>query len=194
MAIGHQRQHGAGPVVVGVALILIFASAVTVAAAVAPGSAPSAAAPGAAGVHPCRPDQVTAAAGPSAPGASPAGVVVQLRDVTGRSCSLRGTPEVTISAPAGGVVPSHALPPSEGGAAVVLRPGSGGAPGTPAVVGITWSGWGCAGGSYSLGVRFAGWSHPVTALYDATVATSGARCAGAGTSAVLVGPVGPYGG
>lgn len=197
MAIGHQRQHGAGPVVVGVALIVIFASAVTVAAAVAPGPSPSAAAPGAAGVHRCRPDQVRAAAGPSTRGgAATSGVVVRLRDVAGQPCSLRGTPEVSITA-ARGAVPRHARPPRSGGDAVVLRSGSAGAHGSTAEVGVTWTGWGCASSPYTLGVRFAGWSHPVTTPYAATsgaAGSSGARCAGAGSRAVVVGPVGWTGG
>lgn len=124
-------------------------------------------------------DPVTALAG-----------AVLLRNVTDRACTLQGAPLVTVSASGGGAVPVvEQRTASRRAAAVVLGPGSPSGPGSAVGVSVTWSDWSCAPGSFSLGVRFAGWSRAVEAPYGTTAGYTGTPCTSSGSQTLYVGPV-----
>lgn len=175
------------------AMAAAFAAASAVAQpAGAAGRQPAVAAPqGAAkgrGVLPCRPSAVAATLDLGSTGGSftsPAGAVV-FRDVSTGACTLEGAPKVAAVAAGGSAidlyelesVPRHGVP-------VVLTPGGSG---TTAAASITWSYWACAAGSYSLTVRFGGWSGGIRVPSATANGYAGAPCTGTGQT-VYVGAV-----
>jgi hypothetical protein len=140
----------------------------------------------------CTPGDLSASLALSVQGTTLAGAVI-FSDTGHGACTLRGTPAVTATATGGGVVDvveqRAAVRRTE---PVVLAPGghgNGGPAGTLAGVSVTWSEWRCTPGSFSLDVRFPGWSRPVVAPYGTPAAGGAAACTASGPQTLYVGPV-----
>jgi hypothetical protein len=110
---------------------------------------------------------------------SPAGAVL-FHNTSGTACSLRGVPTVGVLTPAGqriAVYQRSSTPRRPVGA--VLQPSSNG---KAAGSSLTWSSWSCRAGSFSLTIRFSGWSTSVPATWTSAVGYVGAPCAVTGAT------------
>jgi hypothetical protein len=109
----------------------------------------------------------------SAPTA-PAGAVL-FHNISPTACSLRGVPIVGVLNAGGqrlsvyerASTPRSAVP-------AVLQPSS---TGSPAGSSLTWSSWSCPEGSFSLTIRFPGWSTSVPASWGSVAGYAGTPCA-----------------
>ncbi len=89
-----------------------------------------------------------------------AGAVV-FRDTATIPCSLTGVPSVRVLAPDGSAISTYAATGPARIVPVVLTPAAPAGTGHQAAASITFSAWQCALGSFSLTVRFPGWSSSV---------------------------------
>ncbi|HEY2562209.1 MAG TPA: hypothetical protein VGI44_00785 [Acidimicrobiales bacterium] len=114
----------------------------------------------------------------SAPTA-PAGAVL-FHNISSTACSLQGVPTVGVLN-AGGQRLSVYEPASVPRSAVpaVLQPSS---TGSQAGSSLTWSSWSCPEGSFSLAIRFPGWSTSVPASWGSVAGYSGTPCAVTGAT------------
>jgi hypothetical protein len=114
----------------------------------------------------------------SAPTA-PAGAVL-FHNISATACSLRGVPTVGVLNAGGqrlsvyerASMPHSAVP-------AVLQPSS---TGSQAGSSLTWSSWSCPEGSFSLTIRFPGWSTSVPASWGSVAGYSGTPCAVTGAT------------
>jgi hypothetical protein len=138
-------------------------------------------------VAPCAPTQITTALELLTLGklpTSPAGAVL-FHNTSGTACSLRGVPTVGVVNQAGqriAVFQRSSTPRRP--VAAVLRPSSSG---QAAGSSLTWSSWSCSPGSYTLTIRFPGWSTSVPATWGSIPPPDG-PCAVTGAT-IYVGPV-----
>ncbi len=118
-----------------------------------------------------------------------AGAVV-FANGSGRACTLRGVPKVSVVSPSGqalGVYQESSVPHTA--RPVTLARSSSTAPRPDAAVSITWSAWSCARGSFALDIHFAGWRGPMTVPWVPTAgAAAPATCSGSHET-IFVGPV-----
>jgi hypothetical protein len=141
--------------------------------------------------QPCSPSQVAGALDLGSVGGSstsPAGAML-FRAISGAPCTLMGAPSVSATTASGTPVPlfeKTSVPrhPQRVFLGVGTKQG--------AAASVTWSFWGCKPGSYSLQVRFAHWSSPITLSPGATPGYSGAPCTSTDET-VYVGAVAPRG-
>lgn len=135
------------------------------------GSGPAAGSGGGARTRACTQRQIVATAqlavvsksSTSVPGA------VELRNSSSTRCTLIGVPAVGIVDTSGRVVPTFQAPtrPSAG-KPVSLSPSRS----PTAAFSITWSNWSCPAGSFSITVRFAGWTQSRTAPTGSATTTA----------------------
>jgi hypothetical protein len=135
----------------------------------------------------CAPTQITTALELLTLGklpTSPAGAVL-FHNTSGTACSLRGVPTVGVLNQAGQriVVYQRSSTPHRPQAAVLQPSSSGKAAGSS----LTWSSWSCSPGSYTLTIRFPGWSTSVAATWGSIPPPNG-PCAVTGAT-IYVGPV-----
>lgn len=134
----------------------------------------------------CRPKALSGSLDLASSGGSataPAGALL-LRNDSSSACTLDGVPTTTVLSSGGSAidlyehksVPHHLAPVALG-------------PGRTAGASITWSEWTCPAGSYSLEVRFAGWSSAVD-VQTGPPGYAGTACTSVGET-VYVGPVTP---
>jgi hypothetical protein len=138
----------------------------------------------------CAPAAVTATVQYTTIGGSataPAGAVVFV-NTSNSPCSLHGVPTVQLVGGDGQVIPTFQAPssPANAGTAVLASNSSPGLHGSMAASSVTWSSLTCVAGSYSLAVRFPGWSTSVPA--GSTAGYSGPACTEADQT-VYVSPV-----
>ena len=114
-----------------------------------------------------------------------AGAVV-FSDTGGTPCALHGVPQVRVVLTDGQTIPIYQAPaPAPGGTAVLT-------PTAPAASSITFSSWTCDTTSFSLTVRFPGWTSSVPAAANATSGTNTTTPCSATTETgqtVYLGPV-----
>lgn len=116
---------------------------------------------------------------------SPAGAVL-FHDTSGTACSLRGVPTVGVLNAAGLRIPVYQRSSTSLRAvAAVLQPSSSG---KAAGSSLTWSAWSCQPGSFSLTIRFPGWSTSVPGSWTSGTSNPGAPCTVTGAT-LYVGPV-----
>jgi len=95
-------------------------------------------------------------------GSSLAGALL-FRNTGSTACALRGVPRVRVVSSGGGAIPTYEAPDFPLRLPTAVLP-AGAAPGSSqAGSSITFSSWTCAVGSFSLTVRFAGWTTSVPA-------------------------------
>jgi hypothetical protein len=121
------------------------------------------------GVAACLASQVSASVDFTKFGGTSSSVAgaVLFRDSGGTSCSLRGVPQVQVVSSGGQAIPTYQAPDfTPHPAAAVLSPadvtGS-----TEGASSFTISSWACPVGSFSLTVRFAGWTTSIPATSGA---------------------------
>jgi hypothetical protein len=125
----------------------------------------------------CTPSQISTSvvlyALGSAPSA-PAGAVL-FHNISGTGCSLRGVPTVGVLDASGQriAVYQRSSTPRRAVAAVLQPSSTGKAAGSS----LTWSSWSCKEGSFSLTIRFPGWSTSVPATWGSVAGYSGTPCA-----------------
>lgn len=94
-----------------------------------------------------------------------AGAVV-FSDTSSAPCALHGVPQVRVVLTNGQTIPIYQAPaPAPGGSAVLT-------PTATAASSITFSSWTCETKSFSLAVRFAGWTSSVPAAANASSGTN----------------------
>jgi hypothetical protein len=94
-----------------------------------------------------------------------AGAVV-FSDTAGTACALHGVPQVRVLLANGQTIPIYQAPaPAPGGSAILT-------PTNTAASSITFSSWTCETKSFSLTVRFAGWTSSVPAAPNASSGTN----------------------
>jgi hypothetical protein len=115
---------------------------------------------------------------------SPAGAVL-FHNTSGTACSLRGVPTVGVLNQAGQriAVYQRSSTPRRPVAAVLQPSSSGKAAGSS----VTWSSWSCPEGSYTLTIRFPGWSTSTPVTWGSIPPPDGA-CAATGAT-IYVSPV-----
>jgi hypothetical protein len=136
----------------------------------------------------CTPGAVTATVQYTTIGGSataPAGAVVFVNK-SNSACALHGVPTVQLVGSDGQVIPTFQAPSSPAKAGTAVLPPDVGLHGSAGASSVTWSSLTCVAGSYSLAVRFPGWSTSVPA--GSTAGYSGAPCAAADQT-VYVSPV-----
>lgn len=124
---------------------------------------------------------------------APAGAI-EFKNVSTKACTLQGVPQVQMVTADGQAL--HLYEEAIGGSgakSVALAPGHTGAKGALAASSVTWSELTCGVGSFSLSVRFTGWSSALVAPYGSITGFSGTPCAPSGDQTVYVGPVGRSG-
>jgi hypothetical protein len=147
---------------------------------------------GASGVPSCGPGALTASlevTGEGSTSTSLAGSIV-FHDTSARACTLQGVPRVVMVTAGGQAV--HLFEEAvgaTGAASVRLVPRSSGDGGTLAAASITWSDLTCGVGSFTVSVRFAGWSTPLRASDGLGAGSSTAPCTLSKDQTVYVGPV-----
>jgi len=171
-------------------LFLLTPASASAAAASAPG--PSAAATWSVAqktpVAPCTPSQISTSVELYTLGKSPtapAGAVL-FHNTSATACSLRGVPTVGVLNATGQriVVYQRSSTPRRPVAAVLQPSSSGKAAGSS----LTWSAWSCPAGSFSLTIRFSGWSTSVPASWTSGISNPGAPCTVTGAT-LYVSPV-----
>jgi len=124
---------------------------------------------------------------------APAGAI-EFKNMSTKACTLQGVPQVKMVAADGQAL--HVYEEAVGGSGarpVALAPGHTGGKGALAAASVTWSELTCGVGSFSLSVRFTGWTGALVAPYGSTTGFSGTPCAPSGDQTVYVGPVGRSG-
>jgi hypothetical protein len=118
-----------------------------------------------------------------------AGAVV-FANGSGRACTLRGVPRVSVVSPSGqalGVYQESSVPHTV--RPVTLARSGSTAPRPDAAVSITWSAWSCARGTFTLDIHFAGWRGSMTVPWTPIAgAPAPAACSGS-QETIFVGPV-----
>jgi hypothetical protein len=173
--------------VIGSALLLAACSSPTPKASTTTTSGPTTTVVHAAA---CTPAALTATVQYTTIGGSataPAGAVVFVNTSTS-PCALHGVPTVQLVGGDGQVIPTFQAPssPAKAGTAVLASDSSPSLHGSMAASSVTWSSLTCLAGSYSLAVRFPGWSASVPA--GSTAGYKGPPCAAADQT-VYVSPV-----
>jgi hypothetical protein len=138
----------------------------------------------------CSPSSVTASVDYTTFGGSataPAGAVV-FTDTASSSCSLRGVPTVQLVGADNQVIPTFEAPATPSHAVTAVLTPKDLLPGKEAASSVTWSSLTCKAGSFSLAIRFPGWSSSVAA--GSTAGYSGPPCTAPGQT-VYVSPVEP---
>jgi Protein of unknown function (DUF4232) len=116
---------------------------------------------------------------------SPAGAVL-FHNTSGTACSLRGVPTVgVLDATGQRIAVYQRSSSSRRPVAAVLQPSSSG---KAAGSSLTWSAWSCPEGSFSLTVRFPGWTTSLPASWGSVAGYTGLACAVTGAT-LYVGPV-----
>jgi hypothetical protein len=110
---------------------------------------------------------------------SVAGAVV-FKDTGTSPCSLQGEPHVQVSSSDGSAISTYQAPGPTDTAAAVLTPSAGS--GAQAASSITFSDWMCKVGTFSLSVRFPGWSSALPAGTGAGSTTSTTSAGAVGTT------------
>jgi hypothetical protein len=101
---------------------------------------------------------------------------VLFRDTGATACSLHGVPQVQVVAPDGQPISTYQAPgPVQTTTAVVTPPAPSGT-GAEGASSITFSSWTCLVGSFSLTVRFPGWTAPVPALSGSSTGNTPPPC------------------
>jgi Protein of unknown function (DUF4232) len=110
---------------------------------------------------------------------APAGAVL-FHNTSRTACSLRGVPTVGVLDASGQriAVYQRSSTPRRPVAAVLQPSSSGKAAGSS----LTWSSWSCPEGSFSLTIRFPGWSTSVAAAWGVVAGYSGSPCAVTGAT------------
>lgn len=139
-------------------------------------------------VSACAPSQISTSVQLYALGSSPsapAGAVL-FHNTSGTACSLRGVPTVAVLDASGQriAVYQRSSTPRRAVSAVLQPSSAGKAAGSS----LTWSAWSCPEGSFSMTIRFPGWSTSVPAAWGSVAGYSGAPCAVTGAT-VYVSPV-----
>jgi hypothetical protein len=139
-------------------------------------------------VAPCTPSQISTSVELYTLGKSPtapAGAVL-FHNTSATACSLRGVPTVGVLNATGQriVVYQRSSTPRRPAAAVLQPSSSGKAAGSS----LTWSAWSCPAGSFSLTIRFSGWSTSVPASWTSGISNPGAPCTVTGAT-LYVSPV-----
>jgi len=172
---------------------VVTAVLASLAATVAPLAAPAGArgASGAAAPK-CEPSALSASlaiTGVGSDSTSLAGTIA-FENMTAKACTLQGVPQVEMVGADGQVLHLFEEAVGESGAKpVVVAPGHTGGKGAAVGASVTWSELTCGVGSFSLSVRFTGWSSALVAPYGSTTDFSGTPCAPSGEQTVYVGPV-----
>jgi Protein of unknown function (DUF4232) len=144
----------------------------------------------------CEPSALSASLDLTAVGSdstAPAGAI-EFKNMSTKACALQGVPQVQMVGADGQTL--HLYEEAVGGSGarpVVLAPGHTGGKGALAASSVTWSELTCGVGSFSLSVRFTGWSSALVAPYGSTTDFSGTPCAPSGDQTVYVGTVGRSG-
>jgi hypothetical protein len=122
---------------------------------------------------------------------APAGALL-LHNTSAAACSLTGVPDVQVVNAGGQPIAVHEQPSvaTDAVPAVLAPQGSAGGSGRSAVAGssLTWSSWTCTAGTYSLTVRFPGWTSSVPAPPPTTAPADAPVCAPTDQT-IYVGPV-----
>ncbi|HEX3567882.1 MAG TPA: DUF4232 domain-containing protein [Acidimicrobiales bacterium] len=143
-----------------------------------PASAPAAASPTAqkTTVASCTPSQISTSLELYTLGTSPtspAGAVL-FHNTSAKACTLRGVPTVgVLNATGQRIAVYQRSSTSNRPVAALLQPSSSG---KAAGSSLTWSAWSCPAGSFSLTIRFAGWSTSVPATWTSAVGNPGGPC------------------
>jgi hypothetical protein len=133
-------------------------------------------------VAPCTPSQISTSVTLYTLGSSPTAPVgaVLFHNISATACSLRGVPTIGVLNASGQRIPvyerastPHVVVPA------VLQPSS---TGPAAGSSVTWSNWSCTEGSFSLTIRFPGWSTSVPGSWGSVAGYSGSPCAVAGAT------------
>jgi hypothetical protein len=97
---------------------------------------------------------------------------VLFHNTSSAACALHGVPQVQVVTTGGVPIPVFEAPGPASEAPAVLQPSSAGTTGTEAASSITFSSWLCETSTFSLTVRFAGWTSSVPAAPNATSGTN----------------------
>lgn len=116
---------------------------------------------------------------------APAGAVL-FHNTSGTACSLRGVPTVDALDASGQRIDVYQRSSTPRRVVSAILPPS--STGKAAGSSITWSSWSCPKGSFSLTIRFPGWSTTVPAAWGSVAGYSGSPCAVTGAT-VYVSPV-----
>jgi len=118
-------------------------------------------------------------------------------DTTGSPCALRGVPRVQVVVAGGQTIPTYQATGPADDVTAVLTPAPPSGTGARAAASITFSSWTCATSSFSLTVRFAGWTTSVPAAPNTTSGTNSTTPCSVATETgqtLYMGPVSPVAG
>jgi hypothetical protein len=97
---------------------------------------------------------------------------VLFQNTSTAACALHGVPRVQVVTTGGVPIPIYQAMGPASTAPAVLNPASAGTTGTEAASSITFSSWLCDTNTFSLTIRFPGWTSSVTAAPNATSGTN----------------------